>query len=64
MRQTQGTPANVHCQKLVYAAMAEPFVGLPTDSIRSAGVMERLGTVYAGAVVREGLLVASFLETS
>jgi hypothetical protein len=64
MRQTQGTPANEHCQKLVYAALAEPFVCLLTDSLRSPEVMERLETVCAEAVVRGALLVASSLETS
>jgi len=64
MRQTQGTPANEHCQKLACVARAEPFVGPLPGSTRLAGVMQRLGTVYAEAVARGALLVASSLETS
>jgi hypothetical protein len=51
MRQTQGTQASGHCQKLVSVARAGPFVGLLTDSTRLAEVRGRLGTVCAGAVV-------------
>jgi hypothetical protein len=64
MRQTQGTQASGHCQKLVSVARAGPFVGLLTDSTRLAEVRGRLGTVCAGAVVQGALPVASSLGTS
>lgn len=64
MRQNQGTRASGRCQMLVYAARAEPFVGLLTNLSQLAGVMERQETVYAEAVVQEAPLVASSLGTS